>query len=58
VDYDNVWVFWLANITIDERGTTRFYVKATDIYNRTQPKLDPIKNDGDNSWSFIDINII
>ena len=58
VDFDNVWIFWLANITINELGTTRFYVKATDIYNRTQPKNDPIKNDGDNSWAFVDINII
>ena len=49
VDFDNVWVFWSINLTLSGQGMKTLYMKATDIYNRTQPKIDPIKKNGDNS---------
>ena len=58
VDFDNVWVFWLINFTIFEQGIKTLHVKATDIYNRTQPKSDPSFLNGDNPWPFLNIEVI
>ncbi|MFX0011300.1 MAG: molybdopterin-dependent oxidoreductase [Candidatus Hermodarchaeota archaeon] len=55
VDRDNVWVFWSFQLKIVGQGLKTIYAKATDIFNQTQPKLDSIKYDGDNSWPFLNI---
>ncbi|MFX1497099.1 MAG: molybdopterin-dependent oxidoreductase [Promethearchaeota archaeon] len=55
VDFDNVWVFWQIELTTSKMSTglNTLYVRATDIYNGTQPKTDMIKTDGDNSWPYL-----
>jgi hypothetical protein len=58
VDFDNVWVFWKINITISERSMKTLYVKATDIYDRTQPRNDPSILNGDNSWPSLNIDVL
>lgn len=58
IDYDHVWVFWLIKLKFIERGIKTIYVKATDIYNRTQPRIDSDRRDGDNSWPSLSIEII
>ena len=57
VDFDNVWVFWVINIIATERGYITIKVKATDIYNQTQPKTDSDFLNGDNSWPFLNIQV-
>ena len=58
IDADNVWVFWLINLTMTEQGLFTLHVKSTDIYNRTQPKIDSIKSDGDNSWPSLSFEVV
>ncbi|MFX1558288.1 MAG: molybdopterin-dependent oxidoreductase [Promethearchaeota archaeon] len=52
VDFDNVWVFWEIKLTFFKMKTAinTIYVRATDIFNRTQPRIDMNLTDGDNSW--------
>ena len=57
VDFDHVWVFWQINFTTSGDGMKALHVRATDIYNRTQPKTDSQRNDGDNSWPYIVIDM-
>ena len=57
VDFDNVWVFWIIKFRIFEQGIKTIYVKATDIYDGTQPKYDPDSLDGDNSWPWLNIDV-
>lgn len=58
VDFDHVWVFWSIKLTLTEEGIETIFVRATDIYNRTQPRYDSTRRDGDNSWPSITIEII
>lgn len=58
VDLDNIWVFWRINFTTTEMGIVKVSVKATDIFNNTQPKLDTFRLNGDNSWPSVYINVI
>ncbi|GAH42698.1 unnamed protein product, partial [marine sediment metagenome] len=58
VDFDHVWIFWRINFTTTELGLKIIYVKATDIFNNTQPRLDTFRKDGDNSWPSLYINVI
>jgi len=57
VDFDNVWVFWVINLVATERGYITINVKATDIFNQTQPKTDPSFLNGDNSWPTLNIQV-
>ena len=57
VDFDNVWVFWLINIIATEQGYITVKVKATDIYNQTQPKTDSDFLNGDNFWPYLNIQV-
>ena len=57
VNIDNVWVFWQVNLSFSETGLKSFYVRATDIFNRTQPLNDFYKKDGDNSWPLLTIQV-
>ena len=57
VDFDHVWVFWLINLTTSGDGMIALHVKATDIYNRTQPKTDTQRNNGDNGWPYLFIEM-
>lgn len=57
VDFDHVWVFWQINFSTSGEGMKALHVRATDIYNRTQPKIDSIRNDGDNGWPHIIIDL-
>ena len=58
VNFDNVWVFWLINFTTTEQGRITVNVKATDIFNRTQPIEDHFILNGDNSQSSLYIDVI
>jgi len=58
VDLDNVWVFWQVNLSFSEIGPKSLYIRATDIFNRTQPLNDPLRNDGDNSWPLLSIQVV
>lgn len=59
VDFNHVWVFWQLELTTSEMttGFKTIYVRATDIFNRTQPKIDTVKTDGDNSWPYLVFNL-
>jgi len=58
VNVDNVWVFWTVNLSFSEAGPKSFYVRATDIFDRTQPLLDLYRKDGDNSWPHLSIQVV
>lgn len=58
IDVDYVWVFWLIKISMSGRGLKTLHMRATDIYNRTQPRIDPTKRDGENSWPYLNIQVI
>jgi len=57
IDADHVWVFWEINVTFDVLGIVSLHTKATDIYNNTQPMIDPSWHDGFNSWPRLIINV-
>jgi len=58
IDADHVWVFWRVLLTFNESGQYSFYTRATDIYNTTQPMIDPYYLDGTNSWPRLIVNVI
>ncbi|MEE9379729.1 MAG: molybdopterin-dependent oxidoreductase [Candidatus Lokiarchaeia archaeon] len=58
LDMDHVWVFWNISIIFNYSGTFTFYIKATDIYNNSQPQFDSYGAGGVNSWPYIFINAI
>ncbi|MFX1490134.1 MAG: molybdopterin-dependent oxidoreductase [Promethearchaeota archaeon] len=55
VDFNNVWVFWQIELTISEMktGLKTIYVRATNIFNQTQPEIDMNILNGDNSWPYL-----
>jgi hypothetical protein len=58
VNVDNVWVFWHINLSFSETGPKSFYVRATDIFGRTQPLWDLNRKDGHNSWPHLSIQVV
>jgi len=57
IDADHVWVFWEVNVTFNKQGIVSLHTKATDVYNNTQPTIDPSWIDGFNSWPRLIINV-
>ncbi|MHA2009233.1 MAG: molybdopterin-dependent oxidoreductase [Promethearchaeota archaeon] len=57
VDLDHVWVFWNASVTFNTSGIVVIFIKATDIYNISQPRYDLIRRDGYNPWPSLNINV-
>jgi DMSO/TMAO reductase YedYZ molybdopterin-dependent catalytic subunit len=58
IDADNVWVFWEINLTISEVGQHILQIKATDIFDNEQVKVDNTYVDGTNSWPILVINVV
>ncbi|MHA2051626.1 MAG: molybdopterin-dependent oxidoreductase [Promethearchaeota archaeon] len=58
LDFDHVWVFWNASIIFGAPGSYQIHVKATDIYNNTQPQVDSNALDGSNGWPSISVVVL
>ncbi len=58
IDADGVWVFWSAQLTIDEIGTADLRARATDGWGNVQPDSDPTYLDGTNGWPTRHVEIV
>ncbi|MFX1503485.1 MAG: molybdopterin-dependent oxidoreductase [Promethearchaeota archaeon] len=58
VNLDHVWVFWNTSIIFNILGTFMIHIKATDMYNNSQPQLDPTTRNGINSWPSLIVKVI
>lgn len=57
IDNDYVWVFWKLEIIFSEQRDFFINIKATDIYNNTQPMIDYDRRDGTNSWPTLTVSV-
>ena len=57
VDLDHVWVFWNVSIIFGVPGNYLVHIKATDIYNNTQPQFDSEPLDGSNGWPSLYVKV-
>jgi hypothetical protein len=58
IDADNVWVFWEINVSFSSVGEVVLKIRATDINDNKQIKLDFDALDGTSSWPVLEINVI
>jgi DMSO/TMAO reductase YedYZ molybdopterin-dependent catalytic subunit len=58
MDADNVWVFWEINVSFSNVGQITLQIRATDINDNQQNKLDATFQDGTSSWPSLIINVI
>ena len=58
IDYDHVWVFWKIELIFTELDPVFINIKATDIFNNSQPKYDYNSRDGINRWPTLTAEII
>jgi DMSO/TMAO reductase YedYZ molybdopterin-dependent catalytic subunit len=58
MDFDNVWVFWIAKLAAKQTGDMVIQARATDVHGSTQPETDTTFLDGSNGWPSVSVSII
>ncbi|MDF1539479.1 MAG: molybdopterin-dependent oxidoreductase [Candidatus Thorarchaeota archaeon] len=58
IDADNVWVFWELYVSYSNIGQVTLHIRATDITDNQQIRLDGSPLNGTSSWPILTITVI
>ncbi len=57
IDADNVWVFWEIDVSFADAGQITLQIRATDINDNQQTRIDSSYLDGTGTWPQLVINV-